>query len=395
MRKKILFIIGILDTGGVSKSMLSLLNVIDKEKYEVSLLMMNTSGAFSDQIPARIRVLSDSRLTALTSGFSGIKDLISFRKGTGFHPLLAFLSLIRFVFSFIDKSLAGVFLARISPKITDDSFDLIIDYNGQQDLYYMVDKLNGKQKITFFHSDYRKWRYYEKADRKYFGKVDGIYTISEECVSALKEVFPEYTDKFHLMENISSPSLINKLADELIEPTLTKQQHDFIIASLGYVSIGKGSELAVQVAKKLKEAGICFEWWFIGGVTNDWDYQGFVKKNGLEDNVKFLGVKANPYPYLKRADLYVHLSKFEGKSIALDEVKVLCKPVVVTNFSTVHDQFEDRVNASICEMTVEDATDKVTELIHNASLRQSYIDYLKQHIVDNSNEIEKIYSLLS
>lgn len=395
MRKKILFIIGILDTGGVSKSMLSLLNVIDKEKYEVSLLMMNTSGAFSDQIPARIRVLSDSRLTALTSGFSGIKDLISFRKGIGFHPLLAFLSLIRFVFSFIDKSLAGVFLARISPKITDESFDLIIDYNGQQDLYYMVDKLNGKQKITFFHSDYRKWRYYEKADRKYFGKVDGIYTISEECVSALKEVFPEYTDKFHLMENISSPSLINKLADELIEPTLTKQQHDFIIASLGYVSIGKGSELAVQVAKKLKEAGISFEWWFIGGVTNDWDYQGFIKKNGLEDNVKFLGVKANPYPYLKRADFYVHLSKFEGKSIALDEVKVLCKPVVVTNFSTVHDQFEDRVNASICEMTVEDATDKVTELIHNASLRQSYIDYLKQHIVDNSNEIEKIYSLLS
>lgn len=395
MRKKILFIIGILDTGGVSKSMLSLLNVIDKEKYEVSLLMMNTSGAFSDQIPARIRVLSDSRLTALTSGFSGIKDLISFRKGTGFHPLLAFLSLIRFVFSFIDKSLAGVFLARISPKITDEIFDLIIDYNGQQDLYYMVDKLNGKQKITFFHSDYRKWRYYEKADRKYFGKVDGIYTISEECVSALKEVFPEYTDKFHLMENITSPSLINKLADELIEPTLTKQQHDFIIASLGYISIGKGSELAVQVAKKLKEAGISFEWWFIGGVTNDWDYQGFVKKNGLEDNVKFLGVKANPYPYLKRADLYVHLSKFEGKSIALDEVKVLCKPVVVTNFSTVHDQFEDRVNASICEMTVEDATDKVTELIHNASLRQSYIDYLKQHIVDNSNEIEKIYSLLS
>lgn len=395
MRKKILFIIGILDTGGVSKSMLSLLNVTDKDKYEVSLLMMNASGAFSNQIPTGVRVLSDSRLTALTSGFSGIKDLISFRKGIGFHPILGLFSLIRFLISFFDKSLSGVFLTRIFPKITDECFDLIVEYNGQQDLYYMVNKLQGKRKITFFHSDYRKWRYYEKADRKYFGKVDGIYTISEECVSALKEVFPEYTDKFHLMENISSPSLINKLADELIEPALTKQQHDFIIASLGYVSIGKGSELAVQVAKKLKEVGISFEWWFIGGVTNDWDYQGFVKKNGLEDNVKFLGVKANPYPYLKRADLYVHLSKFEGKSIALDEVKVLCKPVVVTNFSTVHDQFEDRLNASICEMTVEDATNKVTELIHNASLRQSYIDYLKQHIVDNSNEIEKIYSLLS
>ena len=141
--------------------------------------------------------------------------------------------------------------------------------------------------------------------------------------------------------------------------------------------------------------GVSFEWWFIGKIMDDWDYQGFIKKNGLESNVKFLGVKSNPYPYLKRADIYIHLSKYEGKSIALDEVKILCKPVVVTNFSTVHDQFKDRVNASICEMTVEDATDKVTELIHNTNLRQSYIDYLKQHIVDNSSEIEKIYSLLS
>lgn len=395
MRKKILFIIGILDTGGVSKSMLSLLNVIDKEKYEISLLTMNTSGFFNNQIPVGVRVLSDSRLTALTSSYKGIFELISFKKNIGFHPLLAFFSLIRCMLSLFNKSLSGVFLARITPKITDECFDLIVEYNGQQDLYYMVNKLQGKKKITFFHSDYRKWRYYEKADRKYFGKVDGIYTISEECVSALKEVFPEYTDKFQLMENITCPSLINKLANEPIEAALLKSHHDFVIASLGYVSIGKGSELAVQVAKRLKEVGISFEWWFIGGVMNDWDYQGFIKKNGLEDNVKFLGVKANPYPYLKHADLYVHLSKFEGKSIALDEVKALCKPVVVTNFSTVRDQFKDRVNASICEMTVEDATDKVTELIHNTNLRQSYIDYLEQHIVDNSNEIEKIYSLIS
>ena len=134
-------------------------------------------------------MLSDSRLTALTSGFSGIKDLISFRKGIGFHPILGLFSLIRFLISFFDKSLSGVFLTRIFPKITDECFDLIVEYNGQQDLYYMVNKLQGKRKITFFHSDYRKWRYYEKADRKYFGKVDGIYTISEECVSALKEVF--------------------------------------------------------------------------------------------------------------------------------------------------------------------------------------------------------------
>jgi len=38
MKKKILFTIGALDNGGVAKSLLSLLTVIDKEHYDISLL---------------------------------------------------------------------------------------------------------------------------------------------------------------------------------------------------------------------------------------------------------------------------------------------------------------------------------------------------------------------
>lgn len=393
MRKKILFIIGILDTGGVSKSMLSLLNVVDKERYDVSLLVMNTKGAFTDQIPSGIKVFSDSRLTSLTSSAEGVKELLGLH-GDGFHPFLALCSLARLVLSMVDKSLAGIFLSRILPKVIDECFDLIVEYNGQQDLYYMVDKLKGKKKITFFHSDYRKWSYYERADRRYFSKVNGIYSISSECIDALKEVFPEYSEKIALMENISSPMLIKKLASKPLDDDVIWPTHKMIIASLGYVSLGKGSELAMQVAKKLKDAGIDFEWWFIGGVINDWDYKGFVKKNGLGEQVRFLGVKSNPYPYLKHANLYVHLSKFEGKSIALDEVKILCKPIVVTNFSTVHDQFEDRVNASICEMTVKDASQKVLELLNDKKLQTKYTRNLAAHVRDNSNEVNKIYQYL-
>ena len=144
----------------------------------------------------------------------------------------------------------------------------------------------------------------------------------------------------------------------------------------------------------LKEAQIDFEWWFIGKIQNDMDYRGYVKQHGLENNVKFLGVQSNPYPFLKEADIYVHLAKYEGKSIALDEVKILCKPVVVTNFSTVHDQFEDGVNASICKMNAESAYQKVLELMKNQELRQQYTKNLEDNIVDNSIEVNKLYSLL-
>ncbi len=97
---------------------------------------------------------------------------------------------------------------------------------------------------------------------------------------------------------------------------------------------------------------------------------------------------------MRLADIYVQPSRFEGKSIALDEAKILCKPIVVTNFSTVNDQFESRINASICKMNGKDVAETIIELIGNNQLRDSYATYLRDHIRDNSIEVEKLYNFI-
>jgi len=386
MRKKILFILGIVDTGGVAKSMLSLLHVIDKTTYDVSILVFSNKGFFHHQIPSGVKIITDERATLLSNGIGGLKRLLF--KG---EILLALGSFVRCLLSVVNKGKAGLLLAKLMPHMTSEEYDLIVDYGGQHLLYYMVDKLNGKKKISFFHNDYRKWRYYEHMDRKYYAHVDGIYSISHVCVEALKEVFPEYAHKVKMMENISSPKLIHQLSEE---PNSLQRKHQYVLTSLGYICTRKGSEIAMEVARMLKEAQIDFEWWFIGKMLDDMDYLGFVKQHHLDDNIKFLGIQSNPYPYIKEANIYVHLSKFEGKSIALDEVKILCKPVVVTNFSTVHDQFEDGVNASICEMNATSAYKRIMEIIEHPEIAKRYSDYLAQHIVDNSNEVNKLYELV-
>lgn len=60
-----------------------------------------------------------------------------------------------------------------------------------------------------------------------------------------------------------------------------------------------------------------------------------INENGLDEIVKLIGLRANPYPYIKNADIFVMTSRYEGKSIALDEAKILCKPIVVTKYPTV------------------------------------------------------------
>ena len=119
-----------------------------------------------------------------------------------------------------------------------------------------------------------------------------------------------------------------------------------------------------------------------------------IEQWSLQDTVTFAGITPNPYPYIKSADIFVHPSQFEGKSIALDEAKLLCKPVVVTNFSTVHDQFKDKVNATICEMNPVAIANAIETLIKDKALCEKYVSCLKTHQTDNTSEISKIYELV-
>lgn len=382
----ILFTIGALDGGGVTKSLLSLLDTIDKEEYNVSLLIGSYLGKSDTDVPAGVQILKNNTLSLLTEGVRGLPKLI--KKG---HILLAVGSIIRIILSAINKGWAGWWLSRLMPSIDKEEYDLIVDYNGQHMLYYMIDKLRGKHKVTFFHSDYRKWPYYYAMDKKYFEKADAIFTISETCVQSLQELFPGAANKVKLMENISNPRAIKQKS---LEHTDFKRKHQYVLLSLGHICINKGSDIALEVAVQLKKKGIDFEWLFAGSISKDMDYLHYVEQRGLNDNIRFLGPVENPYPYIKEADIFVHLSRFEGKSIALDEAKILCKPIVVTNFSSVHDQFEDDVNASICEMNADSATQRILELLNNKNLQDKYIQYLKNHISDNTQEVHKLLNYI-
>ncbi|MFC2650022.1 glycosyltransferase [Alloprevotella tannerae] len=385
MKRRILFMIGTLQSGGVSKSIVNLLNVMDRTTYDVHLLLLDRSGdILSPYLPSDITVHVNREIENLHRGLRGVRALLF----TG-HLLLAFGSLLRMLLSKFSRAWAGRWLAHLMPRFTDLSFDLIVDYGGQQQLYYMVDKLDGKKKITFFHNDYSKWPYYYAADRLYYPKVDQILSISQTCVDVLKAYFPDCKDKISVMQNISSPVLITKQANETVDLPIAPLS----LVSLGHIMRRKGTDFSIDAAKILQKKGVEFKWMLVGKVVEK-DLIRRIEQEGLADCFVVLGIRSNPYPYIKAADIYVHPSRFEGKSIALDEAKILCKPIVVTNFSTVNDQFEDRVNASICEMNGGALADAIIELATHKELRQSYVTYLNANIVDNSSEVEKLYTFI-
>ena len=394
MKKKVLFIIGSLQSGGVSKSMVSLLNAWDTEKYETSLLLCCKDGdVFSDYLPKNIQLIYNPVIEHVMGGFSSLKWLLVHG-----HFLLCLGVLLRLILSHVSRSLASELIAKMMPVVSDVHYDLIVDYGGQQLLYYMVNKLSATKKVSFFHSDYSKWSFYYNADKKYYPVVDHIFTISQICVDSLKKFFPNCAEKVSIMENISSPVMIRRQSLESIgnfEVQIDQMKADgnTILCTIGHICRGKGFDFAIEASDILKRNGIKFKWVFIGKVLEE-DLLKFITDKGLDDNILLVGIQSNPYPYIGLSDIVVHPSRFEGKSIALDEAKILCKPIVVTNFSTVGDQFKNGKNGTICEMSGKAVANAIIELINDSSLQDSYRMYLESHIIDNSSEVNKLYTYL-
>ena len=205
-------------------------------------------------------------------------------------------------------------------------YDAAIGFLEKSSIYFVVDCVKAKRKIGFIHNDYLKLDLDASFDLPYFEKLNTIATVSEQCVTVLKEVFPTQKDKVQLLYNIVSAKLIHQMAEEPITIDTSKPN----LLSIGRLHPQKGFDIAVEAVALLKKQGLNFVWYIIGEGAERTALEQAITKNGLEKHVVLLGIKENPYPYIKQTTIFVQPSRYEGKSIALDEAKLLHKPIAVS-----------------------------------------------------------------
>lgn len=93
-------------------------------------------------------------------------------------------------------------------------------------------------------------------------------------------------------------------------------------------------------------------------------------KNHLEQIVLPVGFRFNTGSIVRKMDILVHPSRFEGKSNTIDEALHYNVPVVATNFETVYEQIIDGENGFIVNMDGNEISLKIEELKNNKELYQ-------------------------
>ena len=381
-----------LQAGGAEKCLVNLLNEFDYNKYDVDLLLLNKTGIFLKLVPAEVTILTLQDDFAIFSK-NPISSFFSFLSSGKFS--LAY-SRICFTFKnrFIkNKGIAEQYswkdLKKAIPK-SQKEYDVAIGFLEKTAIYLTVDCISTKKKIGFINNDYSMLNLDVAFDEPYFKQLDYLFTVSESCEAVLKATFPNLKSKIKMMYNILSEKAIHNLAVEKTEGLDT----EINLVTLGRLSQQKGFDLAIQAAAILVKKGYNMKWYILGEGEEISVLEQLIKENNLSENFILMGIKENPYPYINNATIYVQPSRFEGKSLAIDEAKILHKPILVTNFTSAKDQIESGVNGLIVPLSEEAIADGIIELVKNQELRNTFISNLKKQNYGTESEIKKLYQII-
>lgn len=369
-KKKILFVCASMKVGGAEKSLVNLLNLIDYEKYDIDLLLLKNQGAFLNQIPKTVtqielkrnaKALYDSTEKSLhTLAMKAIKYIT-----TGFEKIrwkeydTLRTHRWKYVYSKICEPL-------------DQEYDVVVAYQSGDPTYYAFDKVKAKRKVTFFHTDISHITLDIDDDSSYLEMADLIVTISDKCLESLNNEFPQYNDKMVWLQNLSSSKSIRKLAGDNMPIEYKPYEKQLKIVSVGRLENMKGYDMAINAAHILKNRGVSFQWFIIGEGTERKELEIQIEKEGVQSCFHMIGLRSNPYPYIKFADILVQSSRYEGKSVVLDEAKILDRPIVVTNYNSAKDQISDGVDGLIAKMSGEGIAEKIMEMMNSDLLNKHH-----------------------
>jgi glycosyltransferase involved in cell wall biosynthesis len=397
MKKNLLFVIDSLDCAGAEKSLVTLLSLIDSTSYNVDLMLFGHGGALQQLVPSYVNILEPLHYTKFT-GMPLKKAIWYSTKNFNYDMLF---SRLRYTVEIRRKNYsnaqkARVFWQSVSHVIEENpkTYDIAISYAQGVPTFYVAEKVKAAKKFAWVNVSYRLNEKEKEFQKGFYQQYDRIVAVSESAKEIFLETFPRFSDKVKVIYDINNPHLITDMAN--LEQNIYQDGFNGVrILTIGRFAHQKGYDIAIEACRLLKDKGVNFRWYALGKGPLESEIKELIKQKGLTEDFKLLGVKSNPYPYIKEADIYVQTSRFEGFGLAIAEARMLNTPVVTTKFDAVFNQMIDHKNGLVVEMNPNAVGDGVIKLIANQDLREGIKKYLSTEKKGNVEEIKKFYQLIS
>ena len=367
--KKILFIIESLNCGGAEKSLVSLLPLLDTSKYDIYLWIMYRGGVFEKLLPSNIHLVRfdlykrDSTWEILTYYLYKIKYSLvcRFNKYFGINRHQA---------EVLWDCMHSVY------RKQSDIFDVAIAYQQGLPTYLLKNHIIAKKKIAWINADIFSVGYNPDFNYQKYRSYDYLIPVSDILREKLSQKWPDLGFKMRTIYDIINPDIVRELAQKT--PTETFEPSVPAFLTVGRLVKPKGYDLLLDAALILKNRNIHFKWYIIGEGSERTLIESEIQKKGLEHHVFLLGLRDNPYPYMKACDVYIQTSRYEGFGMTVAEAKILGKPIISTNYSVIYNILQNNINGLIVDMNAEALAKGIQYLSENQNLKESLIRNLQK-----------------
>ena len=340
IRKKIIVVTTTLDAGGITSFLIPLVNLLLSEGHYVSLAYTKDNGKFLSRFKSGLNYIQYNTLSKKQSVtkciLNGrIYDILNifFRKHTSLPPY--------------SSSQRIGYVSAENTFITSEYYDIAISTAEGFCNCVVANQITANKKIGWVHPDMGAIGLDKKAGLRILNKLDLIVCVSQVGCNSLKSIFPNAESKFICIENIIDNESIRLRAAEEVSDLPKSVCHRKIVTVCRIDNCSKRLDRVIRICKLLKEKEFSFVWTVVGDGPDYENVRQQISAEGLTNELRLIGKKLNPLPYVKDADVFILTSQYEGKPVAVEEAKVLHKPIIVTEYTSAKNQVPKDMGAVV------------------------------------------------
>lgn len=320
-RHKVLFCIESLGGGGAEKVLATLIQHIDKTKFDVTVCTISGGGKYEDEIKKHVKY----------------KAILQEPVGGGITARWTYVIKHHLVYKWLP-------LSCVYRMFVPQGHDVEIAFVEGFTTKLLSHSSNRKaRKCAWVHTDLymNYWTGHifctVEAESEAYHRFHHVFCVSQTAVEGFMRRFSPTKVNPTVVYNPIDSQIIIKMASEK-----GKEKKDFVrLVTVGRLEPQKGYDRLVQIVNRLIKEGQKLELWILGiGSQEKW-LKKYIVENNLSEQIRLLGFHANPYKYMVQGDLFVCSSRCEGYSTAVTEALILGLPVITTECSGMAELLKD------------------------------------------------------
>ena len=373
--KKIIFGITGLTIGGAERVLVDLVNKLSSD-YDITIFTIYPKGELEKELNKNVKLKSLYN--------KPYKELSKIGQ-----KVLAPLKVLLLKNSIYNK------------KIKDNYDEEIAFLEGPITRLFSVKNERAK-KIAWIHNDISlvfgqgiKSKIKKYLDEKVYDKYNDLVFVSKDNLDKFNKTYTNLKiseEHKKVIYNYIDKERIIKKSNENIDIPFDKNSINFVTVSR--LVYQKGIDRLIKVHKKLIESGYRHNFYVIGNGPEKEKLERLIKENNVEKTFHLLGQKENPYPYIRKANYFCLLSRFEGYGMVLEEAKILEKKIIITD-TAAREAVEGYSNKIILENTEEGIYNGLLDVLENNKQEgKTRENEEKKEQYDNSSIIEEVKELI-